>query len=43
MDTPLSIVFPMWNEEDNIHHTIAITVEVLESFTSDYEIIIVDD
>ena len=42
-NSSLSVVFPMWNEEENIRHTVSITGVVLESFTEDYEIIIVDD
>lgn len=39
----LSVVFPMFNEEEYIRGTIAKTLEVLKKVTEDYEIIVVDD
>jgi glycosyltransferase involved in cell wall biosynthesis len=38
----VSLVIPMFNEEESIEHAIACAVEALESF-GDYEILIVDD
>jgi glycosyltransferase involved in cell wall biosynthesis len=39
----VSLVIPMYNEEESIEHAIACAVEALESFGEDYEILIVDD
>jgi glycosyltransferase involved in cell wall biosynthesis len=39
----LSLVIPMYNEELNIEHAIQAAVEALTEYTSEYEIIIVDD
>src|SRR6185436_4257025 len=39
----VSLVIPMFNEEESIEHAIACAVEALESFGGDYEILIVDD
>ena len=41
--TSISLVIPMYNEEESIEHAIACAVAALESFGGDYEIIIVDD
>jgi glycosyltransferase involved in cell wall biosynthesis len=39
----VSLVIPMFNEEENIEHAIACAVEALEECSDDWEIIIVDD
>jgi glycosyltransferase involved in cell wall biosynthesis len=39
----ITVFFPMYNEEDNIHAAVASAAEILESLTDDYEILIVDD
>jgi len=39
----LSLVIPMFNEEENIEHAIACAVEALEDCSDDWEIIIVND
>lgn len=39
----VSLVIPMFNEEESIEHAIACAVEALEAFGGDYEILIVDD
>jgi glycosyltransferase involved in cell wall biosynthesis len=39
----VSLVIPMFNEEENIEHAIDAAVEALTKYTEDYEIIIVDD
>ena len=39
----VSLVIPMFNEEENIEHAIACAVEALEDCSDDWEIIIVDD
>jgi glycosyltransferase involved in cell wall biosynthesis len=39
----VSLVIPMFNEEESIEHAIACAVAALESFAEDYEILIVDD
>jgi glycosyltransferase involved in cell wall biosynthesis len=39
----VSLVIPMYNEELNIEPAIAASLESLEKYTDDYEIIIVDD
>ncbi|MES1243949.1 MAG: glycosyltransferase family 2 protein [Acidobacteriota bacterium] len=39
----VSLVIPMYNEEESIEHAIACAVEALEPFGGDYEILIVDD
>jgi len=43
--TPLSVslVIPMFNEEENIEHAISCAVSALELYGGDYEIVIVDD
>jgi len=39
----VSLVIPMYNEELNIAHAIAMAVEALEKYAPDYELVIVDD
>jgi len=39
----ISVVFPMFNEKDNIHKSIEGCENVLKNATGDYEIIVVDD
>jgi glycosyltransferase involved in cell wall biosynthesis len=39
----VSLVVPMFNEEENIEHALAWTVDALERHCDDYEIIVVDD
>ncbi|HEY2738190.1 MAG TPA: glycosyltransferase family 2 protein [Thermoanaerobaculia bacterium] len=39
----VSLVIPMYNEQDNIEHAIACGVSALELYGGDYEIVIVDD
>jgi len=39
----LSIVIPIYNEEGLIDDMLGRTVSALDAFTSDYEIIVVDD
>ncbi len=39
----VSVVLPVYNEEENIEHAIALTLAALESFARDYELIVVDD
>ena len=39
----VSLVIPMFNEEENIEHAIACAAEALEDCSDDWEIIIVDD
>jgi glycosyltransferase involved in cell wall biosynthesis len=39
----LSLVIPMWNEEETIAHAIACAEEALREYGGDYEIVIVDD
>src|SRR5438093_3085507 len=44
MYTPsVSLVIPMFNEEENIGHAVDAAVEALMKYTDDYEVIIVDD
>src|SRR5437867_7464111 len=44
MRTPsVSLVIPMFNEEENIEHAVDAAVEALTKYTDDYEIVIVDD
>lgn len=44
MRTPsVSLVIPMFNEEENIDHAVDAAVEALTKYTDDYEIVIVDD
>jgi glycosyltransferase involved in cell wall biosynthesis len=42
-DFSISIIFPAFNEEDNIGKAVSTTLEFIEQITNDYEIIIVDD
>ncbi|HVT45207.1 MAG TPA: glycosyltransferase family 2 protein [Thermoanaerobaculia bacterium] len=39
----VSLVLPMFNEEENIEAALLLAVEALEQYSSDYEIIVVDD
>lgn len=39
----VSLVIPMYNEELNIEHAVAASVESLEKYARDYEVIIVND
>jgi glycosyltransferase involved in cell wall biosynthesis len=39
----VSLVIPMFNEEENIEHAIACAAEALESCSDDWEVVIVDD
>jgi glycosyltransferase involved in cell wall biosynthesis len=39
----VSIFFPAYNEEDNIEKAVRKAVEVLSSFTENYEVLVVDD
>ena len=39
----VSLVIPMYNEELNIEHAVEASIESLEKYARDYEIIIVDD
>ena len=39
----LSLVIPMWNEEETIEHALACAQEALGAYGGDYEIVIVDD
>lgn len=39
----VSLVIPMFNEEENIEHAIACAIEALQECSDDWEIIIVDD
>jgi len=39
----VSLVIPMFNEEENIEHAIACAVEALQESSDDWELIIVDD
>ena len=39
----LTVFFPMYNEEDNLHSAVASAAEILETLTDDYEILIIDD
>jgi glycosyltransferase involved in cell wall biosynthesis len=43
MAPSISVVFPMWNEEDYIHRAVAGVRQGLAKATDDHEIIIVDD
>jgi glycosyltransferase involved in cell wall biosynthesis len=39
----VSLVLPVYNEEDNLEHAFRLSVEALERYASDYEIVVVDD
>ena len=39
----VSLVIPMFNEEENIAHALACAVDALERHAGDYEIVVVDD
>jgi glycosyltransferase involved in cell wall biosynthesis len=39
----ISVVFPAYNEEENVERTVDVATEAIRRLTNDYEIIIVDD
>jgi len=39
----ISVVYPVFNEEENIEHAVHFAEAVLTDMTSDYEILIVND
>jgi glycosyltransferase involved in cell wall biosynthesis len=39
----VSIVIPMFNEEENIEHAVACAAEALQRHAADYEILVIDD
>src|SRR5436309_7615840 len=39
----VSLVIPMFNEEENIEHAVGCAVSALEMYGGDYEVVIVDD
>ncbi len=39
----ISLVMPMFDEEENIEHALAVAVAALEEHAGDYEVIVVDD
>jgi glycosyltransferase involved in cell wall biosynthesis len=39
----ITVFFPLYNEEDNIHAAVSSAAEILETLTDDYEILLVDD
>jgi glycosyltransferase involved in cell wall biosynthesis len=39
----VSLVIPMFNEEENIEHAVAFAADALERHAGDYEIVVVDD
>ena len=39
----ISVVVPMYNEEDNIEHALAVATDALSQFASSHEIVVVDD
>jgi glycosyltransferase involved in cell wall biosynthesis len=43
MPPSISVVFPMWNEEDYIRRAVAAAKDILREITDDHEIVIVDD
>jgi len=43
MPRSISVVFPMWNEEDYIRRAVAAAKDILREITDDHEIVIVDD
>ncbi len=43
MSASISIVFPMWNEEDYIHRAVTAARDILDRIEGDHEIVIVDD
>jgi glycosyltransferase involved in cell wall biosynthesis len=43
MPPSVSVVFPMWNEEDYIRRAVAAAKHILDTITPDHEIVIVND
>jgi glycosyltransferase involved in cell wall biosynthesis len=43
MPPSISVVFPMWNEEDYIHRAVGAAKDILQEIGDDHEIVIVDD
>lgn len=43
MSPSISVVFPMWNEEDYIHRAVQAALQILPEITPDHEIVIVND
>ena len=39
----ISIVYPMFNEEENIERAVNFAEEILTGMTTDYEIVIIND
>ena len=39
----ITVFFPLYNEEENIHAAVASAAEILETLTDDYEILLIDD
>lgn len=39
----ISVFFPCYNEQENVHRTVEKALEVLEKLNADFEVIIVDD
>jgi len=39
----ITVFFPLYNEEDNIHAAVGSAAEILETLTDDYEILLIDD
>jgi glycosyltransferase involved in cell wall biosynthesis len=39
----VSLVIPMFNEEENIEHALACAIDALERYSGDWEIVVVDD
>src|SRR5947199_9448507 len=39
----VSLVIPMFNEEENIEHAVDFAVDALDGHAGDYEIVVVDD
>lgn len=43
MKPTISLVLPVFNEEETVAHAIALSARALETYAADYEIVIVDD
>ena len=43
MSPSISVVFPMWNEEDYIHRAVSAARSILDEMEGDHEIVIVND
>jgi cellulose synthase/poly-beta-1,6-N-acetylglucosamine synthase-like glycosyltransferase len=39
----ITVFFPLYNEEDNIHAAVGSAAEILETLTDDYEILLIND